>query len=216
MAWLYLQRGVERVLRIQDVAQSERANRSLGILYGSDIPTFQRGWELEQLINLFRKVNPRVVLEIGTFHGGTLRQWIQNIDLIPNPQIVSVDTYAAGVDNRHLFAEWVRNLTLDLVVVEGDSRMPDTIEKVSKYAPFDFIFIDADHYYDAVKLDWYNYRSMIKPGGIICFHDILDHPNHPEIEVRKLWQEIQQQGYLTQEIVENPDADWGGIGVVYF
>lgn len=35
----------------------------------------------------------------------------------------------------------------------------------------DFIFIDGDHTYDAVKNDYYAYKSKIKKGGLIYFHD---------------------------------------------
>lgn len=36
---------------------------------------------------------------------------------------------------------------------------------------FDFVFIDADHTYDAVKKDIANWESKVKPGGLLCGHD---------------------------------------------
>ncbi len=37
--------------------------------------------------------------------------------------------------------------------------------------PFDFIFIDGDHTYDAVKQDFDQWFPLLSQGGIIAFHD---------------------------------------------
>jgi len=49
----------------------------------------------------------------------------------------------------------------------------------------------------------------------VAFHDILSHPAHPEIQTEGVWRQIQRAGYVTQELVATPEAEWGGIGVVY-
>ena len=40
----------------------------------------------------------------------------------------------------------------------------------------DFLFIDGDHSYDGVKADFEMYAPMVRPGGLIAFHDI--NPDH--------------------------------------
>lgn len=188
---------------------SERATN-----YGPEapVPVFQHQWELEQLLDLYRKRTPSNVLEVGTYHGGTLYHWLQ--DATFGTFITSLDSYAVGVDNRSKYPEWVPK-GIYLNVIQGDSRDPETIEQVRNAGPFDWIFIDAGHYYSEVKSDWDNYGEMATGGAIVCFHDILTNPLHPEIEVEQLWREIQKLGYITQEFVADPDAAWGGIGVVY-
>lgn len=37
---------------------------------------------------------------------------------------------------------------------------------------FDMVFIDANHDYEYVKRDILNYRTVIRPSGIICGHDL--------------------------------------------
>jgi hypothetical protein len=88
--------------------------------------------------------------------------------------------------------------------------------QAKEWAPYDFIFIDAGHYYPEVRADWDAYLPLAQKGAMVVFHDILP-PSvvHPEIEVARLWAEIKADGYDTEEIVADRDADWGGIGVVF-
>ncbi len=179
----------------------------------SPVPIFQWHTEFDRLLDIYRHLEPLAVLEIGTFYGGTLYHWLRNAS--PGACIVTVDSYAVGVDNRHLYPDWVPD-GVQLEAIQGDSREPSTVEQVAPFGPFDFIWIDAGHYYREVAEDWRNYRPLGSASGIIAFHDILPPTEaHPEIEVDRLWQEIQRDGYVTQEIIENPDAEWGGIGVVW-
>ncbi len=176
------------------------------------VPIFQWQTEFTQLLDLYRERQPMRVLEIGTYHGGTLYHWLQNAS--PGCQIVSLDSYRVGVDNRHLYPAWVPE-GIELTVLQGDSRKRNTIHQVEAHHPFDWVFIDAGHYYEEVRDDWENYRPMVAPGGIVVFHDILP-PSRtwPDIQVWWLWKEIRRFGWNTSEIIADPDAEWGGLGIV--
>lgn len=183
--------------------------------YGPPTPVqiFQWQPEFEAALELYRRLRPTRVLEIGTYHGGTLYHWLQEAE--PGALVVSVDSYAVGVDNRHMYDDWVPS-GVRLEVIEGDSRDPRTRERVIELSPeYDWIFIDAGHYLAEVQNDWQQFGSLAPYGsGVVLFHDILP-PNsvHPEIEVAFLWAEIKQH-HRTLEIVWDRDATWGGIGVV--
>lgn len=176
------------------------------------VPIFQHKAEFEALLDIYRERQPRSVLEIGTYHGGTLYHWLKNA--APGARVVSVDRYSENVDNRALYSQWA-NGDIDLHAIEGDSHAAQTVAQVYLLGPFEWIFIDAGHLYEDVVEDWRRYREMATAGGVVVFHDILDHPNHPEIEVERLWREIQRAGYMTTEIVADYRADWGGLGVVW-
>lgn len=182
--------------------------------YGPPAPVqvFQWSAEFEPLLDIYRERKPMSVLEIGTYHGGTLYHWLQNAP--PGCRIVSLDSYAVGVDNRHLYLDWVPD-GVELVTLVGDSRHPVTVENVRRYAPFDWVFIDAGHLYEEVRDDWENYRPMTTHGGVVVFHDILP-PSRtwPIIHVAWLWKEIRQFGWEAHEIIADPDAEWGGLGWV--
>jgi cephalosporin hydroxylase len=181
--------------------------------YGPPTPVriFQWQSEFETVLELYRRFAPRKILEVGTYHGGTLYHWLQNAQ--QGAHIVSLDSYAVGVDNRDLYPQWIPD-DVKLDVFAGDSRDPAIAEHIGLHAPYDWAFIDAGHYYNEVLSDWRTYGPMVRKGGVALFHDILPpSPNHPEIEVARLWNEIRQTHH-TLDIIENPNADWGGIGVV--
>jgi predicted O-methyltransferase YrrM len=46
----------------------------------------------------------------------------------------------------------------------------ESIDKISA-SEFNFVFIDADHYYESCKLDFESYGSRVKIGGELAFHD---------------------------------------------
>lgn len=68
-----------------------------------------------------------------------------------------------------------------------------------------------DHSYEGVKADHEAYGRLVRPGGWIAFHDILDVEIHRNqgCHVALLWQEI---GGRKVEIVEAGDRY--GIGLV--
>lgn len=178
------------------------------------MPILQRESEFEEVLDLYRRLQPATVLEIGTYHGGTLYHWLQNAS--EGTHVVSVDSYMTGVDNRHLYGSWCPE-GVSVTAIEGDSRESGVIGQVAEHSPYDWIFIDGGHEYVEVRADWVVYRPLLrKKGGVVCFHDIVAHITHPEIQVHRLWNEIKAKGYRAVEVIEDPDEEWGGIGVVSF
>lgn len=175
------------------------------------VPVFQWEAEFSALLDLYRERKPKTVLEVGTYHGGTLYHWLQNAE--PGVTVVSLDSYAVGVDNRHLYDEWVPE-GVDLYAYCGNSHAQDSVDLVSRHGPFEWVFIDAGHYYDEVLRDWELYGPLCEHGAVV-FHDILPPTRaHPEIEVARLWEEL-RPNYDALEIVADRGAEWGGIGVLF-
>lgn len=179
---------------------------------------WQRVWELEKMLDIYRDLNPRTVLEIGTYTGGTLFHFLRNTRAPAT--VVSLDLYetwtwdpAHGGDGRHLYDGWTPS-GVTLEVWEGRSQHPSIVERARQLAPFDFVFIDGDHVEESVRADWWVYHQFVRPGGIVALHDILP-SSIPNIGVAPVWRAIQRAGFKTRELVADPAADWGGIGVVY-
>ena len=175
-------------------------------------PVFQRPEEAERLFALYTERAPRRVLEVGVYHGGTLKQWLQR----GKPErVVAVDLFLPRYDCRVKAEGWAREANVELFTVQGDSRATGTVAAATSLGPYDWIYIDADHSYQAVAADWRNYAPLIAPGGVVLFHDIVACPvRHPEMGVPQLWAEL-KAAYRTTEIVEDYTAKWAGIGIVF-
>jgi predicted O-methyltransferase YrrM len=172
------------------------------------VETFQTPFELEVMLTLFDRKQPERVLEIGSWQGGTLWHWLQTADVV-----VAVD------DQMRLAAqwyEWALDAGSTLELLHGSSQDPDIIDKARSFGPYDWVLIDADHTYGAVKNDWENYRGMVASGGIVLFHDILPRPDYG---VDQVWAEVKAElGAQTVEIVETSTPDdprWGGLGCIW-
>jgi predicted O-methyltransferase YrrM len=77
--------------------------------------------------------------------------------------------------------------------------------------PIDFLFIDGDHTYEGVKADFRDYASLVRPGGVIAFHDILPRPDLPNIQVNRFWSEVREK-YDTRELI-GPEGSGRKIGI---
>jgi predicted O-methyltransferase YrrM len=89
--------------------------------------------------------------------------------------------------------------------------------------PLDFLFIDGDHRYEGAKADFELYSPLVRPGGLIAFHDIC--PDHKTLygtdtgcyagEVYRLWAELKPR-FKTEELIENAGQDGFGIGIIHW
>lgn len=132
----------------------------------------QRREEFIGLLRVFRENNPGCVMEIGTAEGGSLFCFCK---LAPdNAKIISVDLppLAYELFYRKYFKYFTKR---KLHLLKGDSHKNETLKKVKEVLnndKIDFLFIDADHSYEGVKKDFEMYSPLVRPGGIIAFHDI--------------------------------------------
>ncbi len=172
--------------------------------------------EILALAQLVAQRRPATVLEIGTARGGTLFLFSQLA--AKSARLVSVDLpegpFGGGYpERRNPFYEGFKGPAQSLTLVRADSHSPDTLARVRGLLggqPVDFLFIDGDHSLAGVRQDFEMYSPLLRPGGLLAFHDIV--PGRPELVggVPDFWQEIKGR-YQTQELV----ADWrqGGYGI---
>src|SRR5438270_5894426 len=106
----------------------------------------QKEGELAQLVSLVMDLEPKVIVEIGSFDGGTRWIWHQLAELV-----VGVDRAPKG------YRLETRVNSLGCPVVCGDSHDPAALERLEELLegrPVDFLFIDGDHTFDGVKADF--------------------------------------------------------------
>lgn len=173
--------------------------------------------EIEQLFEEVCQLRPDRVLEIGTAQGGTLYLWTQAAS--DSAFLISVDLPGGDFGGAYApcrsalyraFARPEQTIQLEL----ADSHKPESLSKVKEFfgnQQIDFAFIDSDHTYDGVKADFNDYGPLVRPGGIIAFHDILYREKQPSIRVDILWKELQEQYDCTEFI--GPEGSGKRIGI---
>ena len=87
------------------------------------------------------------------------------------------DTFSAF--QRNIKKAGVANLIVPLVMTSKEA-----VEKIKE--PIELIFIDGDHSYEGVKLDFDLYFPKVIDGGIIAFHDT----NNGHLGVQKLVEKL--------------------------
>ena len=108
--------------------------------------------------------------------------------------------------------------------MRGNSHSPKTLNRITSIFgedELDFLFIDADHTYEGVRVDFQLYSSLVRSGGLVAFHDILPDYNvrfgkktsDHSLEVYRLWREL-KESHQFMEIVKDWSQDGFGIGVV--
>lgn len=179
---------------------------------------YQNEREFDALLDIFTKLNPKSVLEIGSLLGGTLYQFIQRME--KESKITSIDMLVSEQDSRYinqklghdtLWKEYAKKYGVILQIIEESSRNLSSFTKVVNFTPvLDFLFIDGDHSYIGAKSDYDMYSKIVRSDGIIALHDIS--PIEGTSQVSKLWEEIKQTNYTDEFLF---DSTGKGIGIVY-
>lgn len=125
-------------------------------------------------------------IEIGSAWGASFHYWsslIEGIKIsvdIPYDMNIKgggIDPWPPGLTSKVFdvrLSKWESHFDSVYSVV-GYSYMDKTIEVVKKILDgkkVSFLYIDAEHTYNAVKTDYEKYREFVEPGGYIGFHDI--------------------------------------------
>ncbi len=177
----------------------------------------QNPFEIESLYRAVCELAPTRVLEIGTARGGSLYLWTQAA--VPHATIVSVDLPGGDFGGsyplcRVPFYQAFARPTQSMHLLRLDSHAPATLSRVKQLfapAPVDFAFIDGDHRYEGVRADFEQYGPLVRPGGLIAFHDILPRPDAPSIQVDRLWNELRTR-FESREFV-GPEGSGRRIGI---
>ncbi len=156
-------------------------------------------------------------IEIGTDQGGTFAIWSKLSEADDIRISVDLPHGEFGKDNYDLEKrdEYLKSLGSFVYPIHGDSHreyIKNTVSSLLGDKKVDFLFIDGDHRYEGVKLDYLMYSEFVKPGGWIGFHDIKDTEFHRSANCRVdiLWDEL--EGDKISFIDKN--SNFGGIGFI--
>lgn len=185
------------------------------------VETYQTPEELEWMIRKVKEDMPRrdiSIMEIGSMYGGTLWQWLDNFKV---ETLVSIDMLVPPYDARYInqkachesWERWASEKFTHFYLFEESSHNVNVIKEIEeKELVFDVLFIDGDHTYDAVKKDFFFYRSFVRKGGIVILHDIDYNEDSPWYGVKPFWNEIKKY-YDSEEFVQVQGER--GLGILY-
>jgi predicted O-methyltransferase YrrM len=176
--------------------------------------------EIRALYDLVCELKPRRALEIGTARGGTLYLWTQAA--ADDATIVSVDLPGGDFGGayppcRVPFYQSFARADQHLHLIRADSHDPQTRAEVQSRFDgglIDFAFIDGDHTYEGARADFELYGPLVRPGGIVAFHDILPRPDMPSIQVDRLWNELRDRHESRELVGSEASGRRIGIGVL--
>ena len=203
-----------------------------------------QGWltdaEADQLFKLAKHCTPNqrpVGVELGSWKGKSSVMIAAGLKDKYCPRLYCIDPFGCD-ENPDYQKSYYDPLMRDhrLTVEEAFRRNikragADTIvvplrgysfELYAKWAePFDLLFIDANHEYEAVLRDFLTWSRFLKPEGIIAFHDVSPQwpgPSRVVAEKIKLpeYSRVQKIGGLAWALRYETDAcsvDTGGVSV---
>jgi len=134
--------------------------------------------EIVTISQLVRMLAPKTLFEFGTFDGRTTLHLAINA---PDDALIYTIDKEFGVFKFGGDAEYFGEISIGecfintpaekkIQILTGDTKRLD----VSKFKELiEFIFVDADHSYNGVLNDSGKAFEMIRPGGLIVWHDYL-------------------------------------------
>lgn len=173
----------------------------------------QKKPEFLDFLDLIRKENIKKILEIGCHSGGTTFGFLQLCD-----KLISIDGF------RHDNIKRLEDLYPDnFLFIKGNSHETTTLELIKGLMikeEFDMLFVDGDHSTEGSMQDFVMYSPLVKQGGLVVFHDVIDSNSHriQGCHVYKTWGELKTR-YSGKEFVHLMEADrsqeWAGLGYFY-
>ena len=165
------------------------------------------------------KVLDGISFEIGAGEGGTLM--LLAMAAAPEATIISVDLPHGAFGGGYPLwkAIYFRQFAIPsqrMHLLRVNSHVPTTVQRVRGILAdrmLDVLFIDGDHTYRGVKVDWEMYGPLVAREGLVGFHDIVQHPPETGCEVHTFWRELKAR-HAHVEIVADHEQAWGGIGVI--
>jgi len=170
--------------------------------------------ELAALALLTRVLEPKRIFEIGTFRGRTAVTFALNCP--PDCRVHTLDLPAGATIARDVYAvdrEFINAgppgsgisggmHKIEQVYEYADTDVAHKIEQLYgdsatfDFAPFDdsvdIVFVDGAHHYAAVRSDTENALRMVRPGGVVIWHDFANYGDYNDV-IRAVFDTVPRQ-----------------------
>jgi predicted O-methyltransferase YrrM len=148
----------------------------------------------------------RTIVETGVNHAAGATLWLVMAALANHGTYFGVDIRDECCKEA---AELIREIFPDAPIL---LECGDALTMVPKHflpGTIDFLFVDDNHHHDHVAREIETFLPLVRPGGLLCFHDILGVHNHD------IWDVIQPYGAIRLvDTLHRPDHPFGGLGII--
>lgn len=173
--------------------------------------------EITWMAEKIKELRPEVIVEIGTERGGSMFVW-DSVGQHPGLRIC-IDM-CDGTTKQFRENAFRKAGTLDNIqFIEGNSHTDEVYNKLIELlrgCKIDYLFIDGDHSYEGVKQDFEKYSPLVRDGGYVGFHDVINSEQNKKTncDVYKFWQELKEgKNYLDiKECIKQTDVF--GVGYI--
>lgn len=179
------------------------------------VKCLQHEGELQEFLKIYKEVQPKNIMEIGTFYGGTLWFFIKNnpeikkIIVLDMPISATDERFGEMMVGRAQWNDWIpQNVKFNNYAGNShDNQLIHNIKNEHADNDIDMLHIDGDHTYEGVRADYYNFKDMVRIGGMIIFHDVVG-----ETDVAKFWNELVSE--YPEECKTISHEGGAGIGIL--
>jgi predicted O-methyltransferase YrrM len=139
----------------------------------------ERNWDVTELLRTLINLKPTAGAEIGVYNGDSA---IDLMKFLVDCRIYLIDPWrhlpeeeypeAANYPDEVMEARYqlVTKLIKPYNAVTVRKRSCEAINDFEDNS-LDFVYIDANHKYEAIKFDVENWHKKVRPGGIVSGHD---------------------------------------------
>ena len=123
--------------------------------------------------------NPKNILEIGVYGGGSFALWCY----LASGKKIGIDSGSIG-GPIHQRVDNFKSRFGEVYILKGDSHdeaIKDQVVNILDGDKLDFLFIDGDHTLEGVKMDYEMYSPLVRSGGWIGFHDVTESEYHKQM-----------------------------------
>lgn len=165
-------------------------------------------------------MRPEFCVEIGSAFGWSTCVIALALEQNVRGRLYSVDPHLTNdwshADSETTWRALHRNLTATGLKHRVEVIRKTTADAVADLpAQVDFVFVDGDHSFEGVKMDWEILKPRLRPWSVVVFHDSLweihrgvphyDAIRNDKMGVPAFLESLRAEGYPLITL----DADWG-------
>lgn len=162
------------------------------IVENCKVEMFQSWPELTELLHFLQQLDPQRVIVIGAHHCAW--ELIVSSVCSEGTKFISIDAH--DDPRRQEITRVLNEWHYPVEFIKGwshEQATRDAVERTLGDSLADVLYIDGDHAYERVETDTEMYQGLVRPGGLMIYHDVSNFVNADAPGSRKHWAETMEK-----------------------